>query len=374
MRNSTVITSVFMALCASNAFAQTYAESYMPWEGNKVQWNDFRATTPMADSLAYEVAYKAVSKVARKEVNGVKYDYLAYDTYFNRSLSWVADKSKTPTLLSVCQTDFDMWELCARKTITDYYNGADAYLDDVFQFHKSLYLKQQSDMYRDTQKGTDAAKAEQYAEQVTKELSDNEFSPEEYAETCKPKGRGFYSIGLDVHIPFSKYVTPLYGFDMDMGIQSKKSLYGLEVGLYGLGKCNESIYGKKGCIEEGEKMWGCCMTLQYGYNIVNRGKTEITPYVGAGVKTYDGGELYPEHQHDKGNDNFEKAGFSFGVGMMANVSLSRVITLLPNRKCRINDTSLQVKPYFSMTRYSGSLGWVPSINCSFAVSFNGHLM
>ena len=69
MRNSTVITSVFMALCASNAFAQTYAESYMPWEGNKVQWNDFRATTPMADSLAYEVAYKAVSKVARKEVN-----------------------------------------------------------------------------------------------------------------------------------------------------------------------------------------------------------------------------------------------------------------------------------------------------------------
>ena len=54
MRNSTVITSVFMALCASNAFAQTYAESYMPWEGNKVQWNDFRATTPMADSLAYK--------------------------------------------------------------------------------------------------------------------------------------------------------------------------------------------------------------------------------------------------------------------------------------------------------------------------------
>ncbi len=366
--------AMLSALCAGNAKAQTYAESYMPWEGNKVQWSDFWSKTPVSDSLVVEYAYMAEPKFCIKKVNGVKYEYITYNSYFNRSLSWVKPDVKTPTLLKMSQTDFDLWELCGRKSVADYYNGANANIEDVFKFYKNLCLKRQNELYRSTGRGTDAEKVDEWAEEVAKELDEYEFSVEEYANTCEPKGRGFFSFGLTSHIPFSDYVTPLYGLDMGFALECKKSWFGMDLSLYGLGKCNEAICGKKGRIDEGDEVFGVSMSLLYGYNVVNQGKTELTPYVGVGLKTYDGGELYEEYHRDNSANKFEKAGFSLGVGTMANFSLSRGITLLPNHKCRINDTSLQVKPYFCMTYFGGDLGWVPSINCSVSVSFNGFLL
>ena len=114
------------AICAIMTFgcvdthAQTYTQSMLPWKDRPLTWNDFKASYPTKDTLAYEVSYHASPRIEKKKIGNTTYEYYLYDSYVNTAESWVNPAYKTNDLLKLTQTNFDLWELCCRKAIMEY--------------------------------------------------------------------------------------------------------------------------------------------------------------------------------------------------------------------------------------------------------------
>ena len=137
-----------LMLGATIADAQTYKQSMVPWKDHTLTWNDFKALYPTKDTLAYEISYHATSRRETKKVGDTTYEFFTYDSYVNALDSWVKPENKTDDLLKLCQTHFDLWELCVRKSIEEYCSTPDAYADEIFDFHKRLCIRRQKEQYQ----------------------------------------------------------------------------------------------------------------------------------------------------------------------------------------------------------------------------------
>ena len=371
MKTTLIKPTLFAALMlgATIADAQTYKQSMVPWKDHKLTWNDFKALYPTKDTLAYEISYHATSRRETKKVGDTTYEFFTYDSYVNALDSWVKPENKTDDLLKLCQTHFDLWELCVRKSIEEYCSTPDAYADEIFDFHKRLCIRRQKEQYQLTKHGTDHAAVEHYAQEVKRELAQTEFHPERYDTSLEIDKGVFYSFGLETHIPFTSYFKPFFGFTLNAGYYFKRSMLGLELNMEGFSKCKEHIYTKKGEIAEGDYVWTGSMSLIYGQYIKNGRKVDLMPYVGLGVRSYDGGDLYEQYQKKNNNGHVERAGISLSLGMITDVILKRKV-MLKTRSSSIEQLNncLRLRPYFNLTYYPKTLGWIPALNV--AIEFN----
>lgn len=353
----------------SMSWDDSYDKSMVSWEERKLTWDDFKGTVESSNGRIFDMKFRNVPCIKMEKIGNVKYVYNTSQTFINSATSWVVDSCKNYSTLKLAQTGFNLWELYSRKAIIEYNNVPNASINEIYDFYNKIFDMRIKELEEETDYGKNRQKLDEYSERINQELENTTFSPEHAITSLKEQKGNYFGLGLLSHVPFTDYITPLYGFDLLAGGLSKRHFIAGELNFCFGGKCQKPIVTDKGTIYKGEKMFCGSILLNYGYNVYSGKNVGLTPYVGCGLNFYDGGLKDPMYQSKKGNDTVSKTGFSFGVGFNADFVLSREIDIkVVDEDVSISSQNLTVRPYFNLTHYSGELGWVPALNI--ALMFN----
>jgi hypothetical protein len=229
-----------------------------------------------------------------------------------------------------------------------------------------------------TDQGNNAQAVDSIADELSKKLTDAELNPRDMVRGLVPsKVYWMGDMGIIASVPFSDYHGASYGVSFGASYNRCKRLYGLDIDMSFFSKCKKQILAKKGHIEEGDWLICGAITSYFGYNVYNRDKVALTPFIGVGVRFFDGGERYEEYIKNKNRKHvmYECAGFSTGLGMMIDYKLKHTInSRFKYMGIDATETQLRVKPYICVTRYGDGIGWVPAINIAVGINTKTYRM
>jgi len=362
----------FSFLITNNVLAQkkkadTYKENLLAWKDRNLTWNDYQGEQEKDSFINEELFANPV--VRTKKIGKVKYEYYEYETFFVKDKSWAIDSVKTAPMLKYNQTRFDLWELISRKAANEYSRTPNANMDEVFEFYKRLFNRRVDEMWKSTNHATDREKVNEYASKVEKELEENIVTPGS-VPLLGLSNFGFgFAFGLGCHIPFSKFMGPMASFNIEGTLLTNRHEIGAEMDFRFGAKCKSPISEKKGTILEGDELGSYNIMLTYGYNVLSNNNISLTPYIGAGIGGLSGGEVDNQYYNPKKDENpIMCKGFSFNVGVKTDIRLKRTIHIkTQSNGYEASYSSIHLKPFFSLSHYSKSTGWVPSLNIN--VSF-----
>lgn len=364
MMKKNVAFMLMAMMCCGGAMAQTFNSSIVPWRESRLSWDDFMGLSPMVDSLNATTGFCVQSVPHRVKKDGVKYYYYAFDSFRNTSEMWVKESAKTDNLLKYCQADFDMLELNMRKATQEYCTNPEVAMSSTLSFYEGAFDRQ-SERYRNiTNEGENVEETNKMYADVQEELSRTAYKPAAHVAQLTRSWGYVGSIGLETHVPFSAYVGPCVGLAMGAQYLWRHNMLGLDIGLLFGGRCHKDIVSSDGTIHDGEDIQSASGMISYGYNLSQGLKRlEITPFVGFGVRTYDGGQKELEYQVPKGSNQIEILGPQLALGCILDLALDhRVYIKYNDNKVNEHRRVIRFKPYFNLTRYSEDLGWVPAIN------------
>lgn len=357
---------------SSIGWSESNSEKMLPWGERQLTWDDFQGKRIKKRSdMAYDINFIDRPFVQKQKISNVKYYYLNNQTFMDSSDSWVNDSCKTASMLQMAQNNFDLWELCSRKAAIEYNSTSCTSFDEVRKFYIEQFNQLSEEMDEATNKGKDLQKVDEYERIIKSELDSLKFEPDKFISTLTEQSGYGMNIGYTTHFPSSDYVGAMdFGMNLGFEFYSKRHLFGLDMSLEGGGECKKSIITKKGVINKGDYMYGGMLLLNYGYNMYNDNKKSITPFVGVGVHFYDGGKKYSEYQSARGDSPVEKAGFSFGLGFNTSLHINHLVQIKSlDEEIQKLTNNINIKPYFSLSNYSGEIGWVPAINVAVTYSF-----
>lgn len=353
----------------SMSWDDSYSNSMVPWIDHKLTWDDFKGTVETGSGRIFDMKFYNRPYIKKEKIGNIKYVYNTNLSFTNSATSWVVDSCKNYSTLKLAQTGFNLWELYSRKALIEYNNVPGASINEIYDFYNKVFDKRVKELEDETDFGRNRQKLDEYSEQINQELENTTFNPEDVTTSLKEQKGYYFGLGFLSHIPFTDYITPLYGFDLVAGGFVKRHFIAGDLNFSFGGKCQKPIVTDKGTIHKDDKMFCGSLLLNYGYNVYSGKTVELTPFIGCGVNFYDGGKKDPMYQSKKGNDSVEKAGFSFGVGFNMDFVLSREIAIkVVDEDISRSSNNITVRPYFNLTHYSGELGWVPALNI--ALMFN----
>lgn len=385
MKAKKVLLVVSMMFCFGTSSAQIFklrnnagSDTYfglVKWSDRKLRWDDFKGHKPatMSKKASY-ISLKSMPVEQKKEIDGIYYKYIDFESYMVQNASWLDAKDINDSRLKLCQNQFDVWEYLGRERAIRYAQSQSS-SNLVWEEMTMDFERLAKEMDVITDYGRNGKAVDSIANELAKVLPTKELDPRELSKGLKPSIVNWQGdVGLVCGYPFSDYLSMTYGFSGGISYNRKKMLYGFDLDV-ALCKSNKHIFASKGEIKEGDVLFHGGMTLYLGYNAYNRNKVSLTPFVGAGVRFLDGGDKYEEYQEGKNDKIIELAGFSTGVGMMIDYKIKHTI----NSKDRwmgiiATETQIRVKPYFSITNYRNDLGWVPAINLSVGINGKSYRM
>ena len=373
-----ILLHILLALCfvpsqAQNSPTGDIYYGVVKWGDRKLRWDDFRAKNPKNGKTSSYVGLVAKPKPKTKIVDGIKYKYTDWENFVIQKESWMDANNMNESKLKHCQNQFDLWEYLVRKVAVDYPRKQDVSLDMQYYEMQKTFDAEIDRMNKLTNHGNNSQAVDSIADELAKELSEKELDPRDIVKGYEPSKVYWMSdAGLVVNVPFSGYASPAFGFSGGVSYNRKRFLYGFDFDMT-FGKCNKQILKKKGHIEDGDWLYHGGMTLYFGYNAYNRNKKSFTPFIGAGVRFFYGGDKYEEYQPEKVNNNLDKklelVGFSVGFGVMADFKVKHTVNMsykLPGMES--TETQIRVKPYFSLTNYGKPVGWTPALNICVGVN------
>lgn len=353
------------------AWGDRISTSIIPWKGHTLSWNDFQGSpkgsvTGRNDSN-HDMHLSLLTRpyIQKEKVGNVTYSYYQNESLISTEDSWVVDSCKTEENMLLAQLEFNLWELNSRKAITDYQASPYAYIDEVTNYYVDHTVTQWKDIKDSiSSAGNNIQKLKEKNEEVENELKTFTITPEKLLIGLKEKDGMYFNAGLTAHVPFSKYVSSGFGFNLGGGGIINRHMIGIDLDFAFGGKCKRDIHTDKGTMMEGDKILSGAATLQYGYNAIRKSSFEMTPLIGFGLCGYEN-----TAKNSYGNKSTGKTGISFGIGCNLYFILSRQITFKTEYESIRNTSSgIGVKPYLNFTHYNGDLGWVPSLNI--AINWN----
>ena len=373
-----ILLHILLALCfvPSQAQDSPTGDLYygvVKWGDRKLRWDDFRAKNPKNGKTSSYVGLVAKPKPKTKIVDGIKYKYTDWENFVIQKESWMDANNMNESKLKHCQNQFDLWEYLIRKVAVEYPRKQAVSLDDQYSEMQKAFDEEIDRMNRITNHGNNSQVVDSIADELAKKLTDAELDPRDIVKGLVPsKVYWMGDMGLMASLPFSEYQTMSYGVSFGASYNRCKRLYGLDLDMSFFSKCKKQILAKKGHIDEDDWLMCGAITSYFGYNIYNRDKVALTPFIGVGVRFFDGGERYEEYK-EKNNVTYQCAGFSTGLGLMIDYKLKHTINLQSIFRIA-TETQLRVKPYFSVTRYGNGVGWVPAINIAVGINTKTYRM
>lgn len=370
---------ILLALCFVPSQAQKVSDNddihygMVKWGERKLRWDDFRAKNPKKGKFSSYVDLLAKPKEKEKILDGIKYKYIGWENFVIQKESWMEANNMNESKLKHCQNQFDLWEYLIRKVAVEYPRKQAVSLDDQYSEMQKAFDEEIDRMNRITNHGNNSQVVDSIADELAKKLTDAELNPRDMVRGLVPsKVYWMGDMGIIASVPFSDYHGASYGVSFGASYNRCKRLYGLDIDMSFFSKCKKQILAKKGHIEEGNWLTCGAITSYFGYNIYNRDKVALTPFIGVGVRFFDGGERYEEYK-EKNNVTYQCAGFSTGLGLMIDYKLKHTINLQSIFRIA-TETQLRVKPYFSVTRYGNGVGWVPAINIAVGINTKTYRM
>lgn len=362
-----------MAACLL-PFATLQAQSYeeyvsqrVNWEDGPLTWDAFQMVRPAdaPDTLAFQLSMVSAANLKTQKVGRTTYEYFWPRNFVQPSESWIDPNNRFDERLGMAQVSFDLWELFSRKVFIEYATAKEyVSFDDLMEYYNRLRLRREEELRTLTANGSDSISLRRYSAIVRQELEQTTFDAAAFADTVSISNSGFFSLGIQSNINASDYVSCSFGVDMAVGFSVRSMLYGLTMDLSGA-KCRKFIETHNGEIHEGDRLFAGSINAIVGRNALRRPNLSVTPYMGIGVKFYDGGVNFDYESGDKNADKTtEKAGFSLGMGALVDIPLKRTVGIKTVRAFGITESAhcLQLKPYLSMTKFHGDMGWMPSVN------------
>jgi len=346
-----------------------YVNKRVCWNDGKISWSNFEAKVP-ADAPDTIISFVSVSSdpYCKTLKNGNKtYEYYWTKSYLQPTESWYRPEKTSDNHLKMLQVKFDLWELFTRKGIIEY-SSTPGYVDwdDMSDYYKGLYHRRVDELVHVTDDGKNSEAIDHYAAIVAEELAAATFDPIAIADTAKFSHGMSGSVGLITNIPRSDYVSPAIGVDFTASFYIKSMLYGMSLD-FGGAKCTKYIETHTGEICKGDALLAGSMNLMVGKIAYQKEGYMLTPYLGLGVRFYNGGTNF---EADDDNETLtEKAGFTMGMGALFEIPLSQKVRIKTESSHGItsNNRSLLIKPYLSCSKFHGDMGWMPSVNI--AVSY-----
>ena len=342
------------------------------WGERKLRWDDFRAVNPTKGRTSSYVSLLAKPREKQKILDGIKYKYIDWDNYVIQNQSWMDANNMNESKLKHCQNQFALWVYLVRKMVVESVREMVSF-DAQYSEMQRAFDEEIDRMNTLTDQGNNAQAVDSIADELAKKLTDAELNPRDMVRGLVPsKVYWMGDMGIIASVPFSDYHGASYGVSFGASYNRCKRLYGLDIDMSFFSKCKKQIFAKKGHIEEGNWLTCGAITSYFGYNIYNRDKVALTPFIGVGVRFFDGGERYEEYK-EKNNVTYQCAGFSTGLGLMIDYKLKHTINLQTIFRIA-TETQLRVKPYFSVTRYGNGVGWVPAINIAVGINTKTYRM
>lgn len=386
-----ILLQIVLALCIVPMQAQkTSSKKYMDnddihygmvkWGERKLRWDDFRGAKPMSDRTSSVVKLYAQPKFQKIKKDDIWYKYNVWECFFVQEQSWIDTKNMNESKLKLCQNKFDMWEILAREVAVEYPRMQFESLEAQYTDMRKKFDEESEWMERATNHGNNAQVVDSIADELAKELADKEFDPRDIVKGYEPSIVSWMlDVGLVVNVPFTEYTSPAVGFSGGMSYNRKGFLYGLDIDMAFASKCKKQILAKKGHVEDGDRLIHGGITFYFGYNAYNRNKKSYTPFIGAGVRFINGGEKYeeywPKNVKNDMDKRYELAGFSVGVGVMADFKVKHTVNMSYKLfSMESTETHVRVKPYFSLTNYPKPLGWTPALNLCVGVNGKSYRM
>lgn len=340
---------------------ENIGDDYITWSQKAVDFGNFKGFRKSYEKDDYKIALSTYLMRKKTKIGNTTYNYNYNKTFYNTQKSWVNRNADLESLEKMCQLEFDLWQLCAQKAAINYNTNNNMTIRDMHSLMESEFQRLSNKIEKETDEGHDASRVADIDNNILCEIETLSFNPEE-AIKDKKEGWGMeFSFGLQSHTPFTEYVNSAYGCYFDVGFSHAKHVFGLGANAEFFGKCQRDIPTSKGTILKGEGVVAGEMNLYYGYRTSYNKSVNLTPFVNIGARFYDGGTPdFPK----KDNDTCEKSGFSLDAGMMFDIPIKRTvdIKLTSEKSSNYNTNSIQLKPYLSMTHFSGPMDWVPSIN------------
>lgn len=335
---------------------------YIPWKQDSLDVSIFQGVKPNSSKFDYSLSYYATPVRAVEKINHVKYKYLKNTSYVSCKESWVNQMSMCPAMQKLVQTNFDIWELCSRKALIDFNSDPNVDLRDKYTTYKNEFVRISNTLEDSTCNGRDSLKLYELSGRIRHQLDTLRFNPETAVANLSDNNGWLFAFGVEAHVPFSDYVNSGIGFNFSLGFSHRKNLFGIGGDLELGGECQKDIWTSNGTIYRGEGLVAGCLNLFYGYRAMQNNKLILTPFVSVGGRFYDGGER--EYNRRNGDNTLSKSGLSVGVGLMADIVLSRSVNIKVTDANAITRSTkaIRVKPYFSLTSFSDDMGTVPAIN------------
>ena len=296
-----ILLQILLALCIVPSQAQDSPTGdlyygVVKWGDRKLRWDDFRAKNPKNGKTSSYVGLVAKPKPKTKIVDGIKYKYTDWENFVIQKESWMDANNMNESKLKHCQNQFDLWEYLVRKVAVDYPRKQDVSLDMQYYEMQKTFDAEIDKMNKLTNHGNNAQVVDSIADELAKELSEKELDPRDIVKGYEPSKVYWMSdVGLVMNVPFTGYASPAVGFSGGVSYNRNRFLFGLDFDMT-FGKCTKQILAKKGHIEDGDWLSHGGFTHYFGYNVYNWNKKSFTPFIGAGVRFFYGGEKYEEYR------------------------------------------------------------------------------
>lgn len=342
--------------------------NYIPWSKYDLNTTLLHGIRQNSDMQDLYMSYYSRPELTEKKIGNTKYRYYTNASYIYALDSWINKESNTPNIKEICQINFDLREMCSRKALIDYNTNGNMNIEDNYATYDNEFTRLSNEFEEAISIDNDTDKLNAVSDSIKKKIDSLTFDPEAAVANLEDNSGWTWGFGIESHMPFSEYVSMGYGFGFNGGCIQKRNLLGFDINIEFFEKCQENIVTSKGTIYEGENMMSGAMCLFYGYRATNNKSVNLTPFVNTGARFYMGGK--PNYSR-YWNDTNEKAGFTLGAGVMIDVPLSRKIDIRIYDKDEISRSTgfFRIKPYFSMTNFSGDMGWTPSFNIAIEYSF-----
>lgn len=341
--------------------AENVGDDYITWSQKAVDFNNFKGFRKSYEKDDYKIALSTFLIRKKTKIGNTTYNYNYNKAFYNTQKSWVNKDADLESLQKMCQLEFDLWQLCAQKATINYNTNSNITFNEMQSLMESEFQRLSNKIEKETDEGHDAIRVADIDGNILREIATLSFNPEEAIMNMKESWGMDFTFGIESHTPFTDYVNSGFGCNLDFGFSYAKHVFGLDLNAEFFSKCQRDMLTSKGTIYEGEGLVDGGMNLYYGYRTSYNKSVNLTPFVSIGARFYDGGTPdYPKTD----NDMCEKSGLSLGAGMMFDIPVKRTaeIKITSQNHSQFNTGSIQLKPYLSMTHFSGPMGWVPSIN------------
>ena len=306
MKKLTLLTAAL--LLSTLALGQTtliFGQSNLrPWDRGPLTWSDFSVVDQSIGQEHSYLEYLLDIESRTQEIEGSKIPVRMAVAYMDKHLSWVDSSHRTPQELRYNRVLFNIVELHRRRLQIAIDTGNNINMD----YHMRLLTHVADSFCRSTAYGRDTVAVAWWEYDIRRQLdSINPILVAKHNEATrvtafKPTLSFSMSLGLgtkfftgDLHNLFA----PSAGFYMDVDGGLHRSVFTL--GFYfGGGRCKpDSIITVK---EKNKLYWYDDLStldfhIDYGYNVLDRTKITLTPFVGYGLQAF----LYDEGDNTYSN-------------------------------------------------------------------------